>query len=38
MDENHINPFRVIFTYNDIKLEDIEIPEVLKIDDLITKI
>ncbi|KAG5676919.1 hypothetical protein PVAND_006716 [Polypedilum vanderplanki] len=38
MDENHINPFRVIFKYNDMKLEDIEIPEVLKIDNLVTKI
>lgn len=38
MDENYIQPFRVIFKYNDIKLEDIEIPEVMKIDDLVTKI
>jgi hypothetical protein len=38
MDENYIQPLKVIFQYNDIKLEDIEVPDVLKINDLVTKI
>lgn len=38
MDENYIQPLKVVFKYNDIKLEDIEIAEELKINSLVTKI
>lgn len=38
MDENHIKNLSVVFQYNEIKLEDIEIPDVLRINDLVTKI
>jgi hypothetical protein len=38
MDENYIKPLVVKFQYNDIKLEDIEIPDVLKLNELVTKI
>jgi len=38
MDENHVRPLSVVFKYLDIKLEDIEIPDVLKLNGLVTKI
>lgn len=38
MNEDDIRPLSVIFKYTDIKLEDIEIPEVLKLDGLVTRI
>lgn len=38
MDENIVQPVKVIFVYNDAKLEDIDIPDELKINDLVTKI
>lgn len=38
MNENDIRPMSVIYKYTDIKLEDIEIPEVLKLKGLITRI
>ncbi|KAL7048410.1 hypothetical protein ACKWTF_003346 [Chironomus riparius] len=38
MDENHVSAVKVIFVYNDAKLEDIDIPDELKINELVTKI
>ena len=38
MDENYINPLIVAYRYNELKLEDIEIPEELKLNSLLTKI
>jgi hypothetical protein len=38
MDENLVGAVKVIFVYNDAKLEDIEIPDELKINELVTKI
>lgn len=38
MDEKFVQPFIVMFKYSDIKLEDIDIPDELKINDLVTKI
>lgn len=38
MNENEIRPLSVVFNYTDIKLEDIEIPDVLKLNGLVTKI
>lgn len=38
MNENFIQPLSVIFKYSEIKLEDIDIPEVLKLNSLVTKI
>lgn len=38
MNENEVKMLSVIFKYNDIKLEDIEIPDVLKLKNLVTKI
>lgn len=38
MNENDIRPMSVIYKYTDIKLEDIEIPDVLKLKGLVTRI
>jgi myosin V len=38
MNENEIRPLCVSFKYDDMKLEDIDIPEVLKLNNLVTKI
>lgn len=38
MDENFIHPFKVLYTISDIKLEEIELPEILNLDGLLTKI
>lgn len=38
MDQKFIYPFKVVFKYSDIKLEDIEIPKHLGLDDLLQKI
>lgn len=38
MDQNFIHPFKVVFKYSDIKLEDIELPSHLNLDEFLTKI
>ncbi|XP_017838584.1 unconventional myosin-Va isoform X1 [Drosophila busckii] len=38
MDQNFIHPFKVMFKYSDIKLEDIELPPHLNLDEFLTKI
>jgi len=38
MNENEIRPLSVIFNYTEVKLEDIDIPEVLKLNGLVSKI
>ncbi|XP_023292615.2 unconventional myosin-Va isoform X1 [Lucilia cuprina] len=38
MDQKFIYPFKVVFKYSDIKLEDIEIPKHLGLDELLQKI
>lgn len=38
MDENLVHPFKVVYKYSDIKLEDIELPDILNLDKLLTKI
>ncbi|XP_067632478.1 unconventional myosin-Va isoform X2 [Eurosta solidaginis] len=38
MDQKFIHPFKVVFKYSDVKLEDIELPKHLGLDDLLTKI
>lgn len=38
MDESYIHPLSVVFMYADIKLEDIEVPEPLKLNALVNKI
>ncbi|KAM7342647.1 dilute class unconventional myosin isoform 2-T2 [Cochliomyia hominivorax] len=38
MDQKLIHPFKVVFKYSDIKLEDIEIPKHLGLDELLQKI
>lgn len=38
MDENFIIPFKAVYKYSDIKLEEIEIPEILNLDKLLIKI
>lgn len=38
MNENEVRPLSVIFKYTDVKLEDVEIPDVLKLNGLVTKI
>lgn len=38
MNENEVRILSVIFKYNDIKLEDIDIPDVFKLKGLVTKI
>uniref|UniRef100_A0A1A9X3S5 Myosin motor domain-containing protein n=1 Tax=Glossina brevipalpis TaxID=37001 RepID=A0A1A9X3S5_9MUSC len=38
MDQKFIHPFKVVFKYSDIKLEDIELPKHLNLDDLLMKI
>lgn len=38
MNENEIFPLSVIFKYTDIQIEEIEIPNVIKLSDLVTRI
>lgn len=38
MNENDIRPLSVIYKYTDIKLEDTDVPEVLKLEGLVTRI
>lgn len=38
MDQKFIHPFKVVFKYSDVKLEDIELPKHLGLEDLLTKI
>lgn len=38
MNENEIRPLSIVFNYTDIKLEEIEIPDVLKLNSVVTKI
>ncbi|XP_022230994.2 unconventional myosin-Va isoform X2 [Drosophila obscura] len=38
MDQKFIQPFRVVFKYSDIKLEDIELPSHLNLDEFLEKI
>ncbi|XP_023162899.2 unconventional myosin-Va isoform X1 [Drosophila hydei] len=38
MDQNFIHPFKVMFKYSDIKLEEIELPPHLNLDEFLTKI
>jgi hypothetical protein len=38
MNENEIKPLSVVFKYSSLKLEDIELPDVLKLNGLVTKI
>lgn len=38
MEEGHVQPFRVSYKYDDIKLEAIELPEALNLGDLLHKI
>lgn len=38
MDENHVRPLSVMYKYSEIKLEEIDIPDVLKLNGLVTKI
>lgn len=38
MDENYIEPLRVVFKHSEIKLEDIEIPQILNMEELLIKI
>lgn len=38
MEEGHVQPFRVGYKYDDIKLEEIELPAVLNLDDMLHKI
>lgn len=38
MNENEIKPLSIIFKYSSLKLEDIEIADVLKLNGLVTKI
>lgn len=38
MNENEIRPLSVVFKYSDTKLEDIEVPDVLKLHGIVTRI
>lgn len=38
MEENFVHPLKVVYKYDDIKLEEIELPAILKLDELLTKI
>ncbi|XP_034479996.1 unconventional myosin-Vb isoform X1 [Drosophila innubila] len=38
MDQKFIHPFKVLFKYSDIKLEEIELPSHLNLDEFLTKI
>jgi len=38
IDQKFIQPFKVVFRYSDIKLEDIELPSHLNLDEFLTKI
>ncbi|XP_014092302.2 unconventional myosin-Va isoform X1 [Bactrocera oleae] len=38
MDQKFIHPFKVVFKYSDVKLEDIELPKHLGLEDLLAKI
>lgn len=38
MNENEVRPLSVIFKYTDVKLEDVEIPDVLKLNGIVNKI
>lgn len=38
MDEGQLYPFRVSYKYDEIKLEDIELPTILNLDDQLYKI
>ncbi|XP_030388121.1 unconventional myosin-Va isoform X2 [Scaptodrosophila lebanonensis] len=38
MDQKFIQPFKVVFKYSEIKLEDIELPSHLNLDEFLTKI
>lgn len=38
MNENEIRPLSVVFKYSDTKLEEIEIPDAIKLNGLVTRI
>lgn len=38
MDENYVNPLKVVYKYDETKLEDIELPSILMLDAFLTKI
>lgn len=38
MDENFVHPLKVVYKYDDIKLEEIDLPQILKLDDFLIKI
>lgn len=38
MDENFVNPVKVVYKYDETKLEEIELPTILNLDTLLTKI
>lgn len=38
MEENQIHPFRVGYKYDEIKLEEIDLPTILNLDELLYKI
>lgn len=38
MDENYLHPLKVVYKYDETKLEEIELPSILNLDTLLTKI
>lgn len=38
MDEKLVHPLKVVYKYDEIKLEEIELPPILNLDELLTKI
>lgn len=38
IDQKFIQPFKVVFSYSDIKLEDIDLPSHLNLDEFLEKI
>lgn len=38
MDEKFVHPLKVVYKYDEIKLEEIHLPSILNLDELLTKI